>query len=114
MREDRRKKAEHISKKMISTYLVQELPESMSEYGLITLTDTKLSQDLSYIDVYVSSLKSSDTLTKYLALYARDIEKQLCKNLPLIKIPRVRFRYDTTHKDAFEIYQKIQELPESS
>ena len=96
MKEERRKKGQEIAKEIIGRYIIEELPEDASDYGIITVTDVKISHDLSYLDAYVSSLRKSDTLTKYLAVFAKDIEKVLCKSLSIMKIPRIRFRYDTS------------------
>ena len=38
MKLERRKKAEAISKKLISEYLVREHPELSEEFGLVTVT----------------------------------------------------------------------------
>lgn len=112
MKLERRKKAQEIAKEIIGRYIVEELSEASETYGIITVTKVIISPELSYLDAYISSLKNENTLTKFLALHAKEIERILCKTLPLIKIPRVRFRYDSEWKDSFEIYQKIQQLPQ--
>jgi len=38
MKLERRKKAETIAKKLISTYLIQEHPELSEEFGIVTVT----------------------------------------------------------------------------
>ncbi len=111
MNELRRKKGQEITKKIIAEHIREDLPESDTDYGIITVTKTRLSTDLSYLDVYVSSLKNGETLTKFLAKSAKSIEKKLYNFLPISKIPRVRFRYDSQGKESFDIYQKIQDLP---
>lgn len=110
MKEERRKKWQEIAKEIIARFIVEELSEESSQYGMITVTEIILSPDMSYLDAYVSSLRNSDTLTKYLAGYAKSIERKLCKSLSVVKLPRVRFRYDNEGKDSFEIYQKIKQL----
>ena len=77
MKLDRLKRAESISKKLISEYLIQDLQELSSDFGMVTVIDVKISQDLSYIDVYVSALKNNDLLTKSLAENAHQIHHML-------------------------------------
>jgi len=110
MKAERRKKAEVIAKEIASNYIIENLKEAEEEFGIITITQVKISPDLSYIDFYVSSFKQSKLLTKYLAESAKDIERLLCKKMALIKIPRARFRYDNTGKNASEIYDTIKYL----
>lgn len=111
MKQERIKKGQEIAKEIIGRYIVEELDDASIEYGIITVTEVIISPDLSYLDAYVSSLKNGDSLTKYLAKSARNIEKRICKSFPIVKIPRIRFRYDNHGKDSFEIHQKIKDLP---
>jgi len=46
MKSERIQKAQSISKKIISEYIVTELQELSIDHGLITVTHTKISQDL--------------------------------------------------------------------
>lgn len=62
------------------------------------------------MDVFVSSLKNEALLCKRLAEYAHQIQRMLGQKIEFIKVPKVRFRYDETGKDSFEIYQAIQSL----
>ncbi len=110
MKQERVKKAESISKKLISEYLIQELQELSHDFGIITVLSVKISQDLSYLDIYVSSLKNSETLTKTLAENAHHIQHMLGKKIDFIKVPKVRFRYDNSGKSSFNIYRTIQNL----
>lgn len=77
MKNDRILKAQSISKKIISEYIIYELQELSLDYGLITVTEIKISPDLSYIDTYVSSLKNEDTLCKSLSQHAPSIQRKL-------------------------------------
>jgi len=110
MKEERRKKAEVIAREIASSYIVQELKESNEEFGIITITEVHISPDVSYIDFHVSALKNIELLTKYLATHAREIERRMCKKMALIKVPRVRFRYDDSGKHASHIYTAIKNL----
>lgn len=111
MKEERKKKWESIMQKIASDYIVEELREDSWDFGIITITETKISPDFSYVDFYVSSLYKSELLTKFLAEYAQEIENRMCRCMAIRKIPKVRFRYDETGKTSFEIYQEIKKLP---
>ena len=54
-------------------------------------------------------MKNQDKLTKALAQYARHIEGVLTQKLNIRKIPRIRFRYDSSGEDFQKIYDTIQE-----
>jgi len=110
MKESRRKKGQEIAKEIIGRYIVEELDHEAINFGIITVTEVIISPDVSYLDAYVSSLKKSEELTKYLAKSAKEIERKLCKSLSITKIPKVRFRYDDNGKQNSEIYQKIKNL----
>lgn len=110
MKQDRLQKAQSICKKLVSEYLHEHLMEESINHGIITVTDVKMSSELSYLDVYVSSLKNEETLTKSLSSYAEEIQRLLAKKINFMKIPKIRFRYDETGKDSFEVYQTIKSL----
>ena len=110
MKLERRKKAEAISKKLISEYLVREHPDLSEEFGLVTVTWVEVSSELSYIDIYVSALKQKELLTKTLAEFAHPIHRLLAKNIDLIKVPRVRFRYDESGETLGDMSRIIWEL----
>jgi len=54
----------------------------------------KVSSDISYLDIFVSSFKNGDILPKTLATHNREIQQKLNKSIPIRKLPRIRFRYD--------------------
>lgn len=110
MKEERRKKGQEIIKEIIARYLVEELAEEMSEYGIVTVTEVKMSADLSYTDVYVSAFKNSENLVKELALSAKELERRICKSTALIKIPRIRFKYDVSGEENSSMYEQIKNL----
>lgn len=110
MKAERLQKAESITKKLIWEYLIQELQELTIEYGIVTITDAKISSDLSYLDIYVSTLRNKDTITKKLAEYAHPIHRMLGQKINFIKVPKIRFRYDETGETSFGIYQTISQL----
>lgn len=90
----------------IGKYIFEELEQAGSTFGIVTVTEVKLSSDISYVDVHVSCFKNADILTKTLAGYAQIIQKRLFKDLGLIKVPRVRFHHD----DSGDTGQKLEEI----
>lgn len=110
MKQDRINRAQSISKKILGEYIVTELGELSLDFGLITITEVKISQDLSYLDTYVSCLKNNQELTKALADHAPMMQRVLGKSIDFLKVPKVRFKYDKTGEDSFEIYRAIQNL----
>ncbi len=110
MNKERLKKLESVSLELIIDTLNPMLKEIESDFWLINITWTKISPDLSYLDVYVSSFKNEDILCKTLANYAHLIQRNIGKKLSLRKNPRVRFRYDNKWKIAQEISMTINNL----
>jgi len=110
MNSQRIQKGQNISRKLIGEYLSQFHQELSTEFGIITVTQVIISTELSYMDVYVSSLKNEEYLTKSLAEVASDIQRILAKKIDFLKVPKLRFRYDESGKNSFEIYSKIQTL----
>jgi len=110
MKQDRLKRAESISKKLLSEYLISDFQELSAEFGIVTITEVHISSDLSYLDISVSSLKNSEELTKVLSERAHEMQRLLGKKIEFIKVPRIRFRYDDTGKTSFEIHQTLHDL----
>ena len=110
MKQERRKKAEAISKKLISEYFVGEVPELSELYWIVTVTWVEISSDLSYADVYVSALTNSETLPKSLAESAHKIHRLLAKNIDFVKVPKIRFRYDNSGEMLWDISRVITNL----
>ncbi len=108
--EQKLKKFENIARKLISDTIAEDIEIDHKTYGLINVTDIKLSTDLSYLDVYVSSFKNPDDLTKYMWEHAHHIQKKIGKNLATYKIPKVRFRYDNSGENSQDINSIIRNL----
>ena len=110
MKQDRLKRAESISKKLLSEYLISEFQELSVDFWIVTITDVSISSDLSYLDISVSSLRNTEELTKKLSEHAHEMHRFLGKKIEFIKVPRIRFRYDETGKTSFEFHQTLHEL----
>lgn len=111
MNKDRQVKMEAKLKEIISTKLFSLTMEIQSEFGLITVNNLTLAPDMSYIDIFVSSLKSPETLCKTLAVYAQELKEEINKNITLRKTPIIRFRYDDSMEHATNIISQINALP---
>jgi len=95
---------------ILGTFLTTEIPEETQDFWIITVTETRISPDFSYVDFYVSSLKNSDMLTKFLAAYWPQLQGMIGKKIALRKVPKVRFRYDDTGEKSSEIYNTIKDI----
>jgi len=110
MREERLKKLEWVIIEIIWNFFLEELREIESDFWIINISWVKISSDLSYLDIYVSSLKNKEMLTKTLAKHAYQIQKRLNNKISLRKLPRVRFRYDDIGEKSYNLNMKIKNL----
>lgn len=65
---------------------------------------------MSYLDIFVSSLKNQETLCKTLATYAQDIKHTINTKITLRKTPIVRFRYTDEMEFTTNLVDKINSL----
>lgn len=110
MKLERQNKIEAKLKDILSQKIYELTMEVQSEYGLITINSTKLAPDMSYIDVYVSSIKNQDVLCKNLAKYAQNLKDALKNGIILRKMPIIRFRYDNSIEIENNMIHKINSL----
>jgi len=110
---DQKRKSQHESqlKEIVWVTLLEETADIASDFWLITINSVKLAPDLSYLDIFVSSLKNQDTLCKTLALYAQICKEAINKKMPMRKTPIIRFRYDDTMEFTAQMTKKIDSLP---
>lgn len=110
MKESRHKKLEWMVQEVISEIIFEEVSEIEENFGILTVTGVKVSQDLSYLDVYVSCFKDRENLPKAIAEHNHEIQHKLNKKLSLYKLPRVRFRYDDSGEKAGNITHLLNEI----
>jgi len=103
MNQERIKKLESVSRELVSHYILEELDDSELNFWIITVTSVKISSDLSYLDIFVSSLLNWDMLPKTLAKHNREIQWRFNRALNIRKLPKIRFRYD----DKWAIWQEV-------
>ena len=110
MNQERIKKLEHTVNKITTTYIMENLQELSLEHGMIYVTGVKISSDVSYLDIYVSSLKEAELLTKNLAKHAQQLERLMHKEIQIRKLPKLRFRYDKSWENSQVIGNIINEV----
>lgn len=103
MNSERIKKMESVVLEIIADNFLEQIKEIESDFGLINITKVKISPDLSYLDISVSSLTNKENLTKTLATHAHQLQRIINKKLSIRKLPRIRFRYD----ESWEITQNV-------
>lgn len=106
MKQERIKKLESTAQKLLSEIIFEEIEDVEQAFWIITITWVKISSDLSFLDVYVSSFKNKEILPKTLAKHGYDIQKRFNMMIWIIKLPKIRFRYD----DSWESYSQIDNL----
>lgn len=110
MNKDRIKKLESMSREIISTLIFEELEDIENDFWIITITEIVISPDLSYLDVWVSSLKNQDILAKTLAKHNNEIQWKYNRAISIRKLPKIRYRYDNKWEIGQKITQKINEV----
>jgi ribosome-binding factor A len=79
----------------------------------LSITRVRISKDLSYADVYVSSFKTPGGLAKGVAGLqnaAGFIQSQFAKEVRLRQTPRLRFFEDSGIREGFDLIKKIEGL----
>jgi len=103
MNNERIKKLERVSRELITSFIFEELDDTELTFGIITVTWVKISSDLSYLDIFVSSLLNWEILPKTLAKHNREIQWRFNRALKIRKLPKIRFRYD----DSGAVWQNV-------
>ena len=111
MQEQKIKRLENISLRLLWAFIFEEIEEQEKlRFSVINVIGIKISSDLSYLDIFVSSLKNWETLTKTLAKHWYKIQKRLNKALKISRIPKIRFRYDSSGGEAQDLIKQINNL----
>lgn len=103
MNKERLKKIESESKKILSNIIFEEASDLLGDFWIITITEVKISNDFSYLDLFVSSIKNKEILTKKLAKINHIVQHRYNKAINIRKLPKIRYRYD----DKWETSSKI-------
>jgi len=111
---ERIKKLERVSRELVSSFIFEELEDAELTFWIITITWVKISSDLSYLDIFVSSLLNWEILPKTLAKHNREIQWRFNKSLNIRKLPKIRFRYDNSWSNWQEVCDIINEIWKST
>jgi len=101
---------EKVAKKVLSEIIHNVMQEQESDFGLITVTDCRVSPDKSYLDVFVSSFKNNEILPKTLAKHGFDIQRQANRIIDVRRVPKIRFRYDESGQESSNLTSIINEV----
>lgn len=110
MNQEKLKKMNSILRDIVSSSIYESALEIQSNFWLITVNSVNLATDMSYLDVYVSSIKKWDTLCKTLARFAQKVKEDINKKIILRKTPIVRFRYNDEMEFWADLISKINKL----
>lgn len=108
MKEKRLKRMEYTLKKVLSEKFYDIMQGFQEEYGVISISKIRISDDFSYLDIYVSAYKYNALLCKKLSKYDYIIKKIIATHLQMRKIPIVRFRYDESILREYRIICAIE------
>lgn len=113
MSELRLKRVESLIRDLVSSLIMKGRVKDPRVSTLITVTDVKMSADLSYAKVYISSFESEhkkNTAVEALNHAAGYIQKNISKELKMRVTPKLRFYPDDSIKRGFELNEKINQL----
>ncbi len=94
MMTDRAKGFSQLIGQIISPFIYDAL--DIEFFGLPTVTHIKVSKDLSYADVFISTMENKEMIEKVLKKHVFNIQKELNQKLQKRKVPRLRFKTDYT------------------
>lgn len=106
MEKQRLNKLENISKEIITNLIFEELSDEDNKFWIISVSKVVISPDLSYLDVWVSSIENWELLPKTLAKL-KAIPWKYYKKVWIRKLPKIRYRYDREGEIGQNICVKI-------
>ena len=99
------------AKRILSSVIQNELRKDV---GLLTITDTDLTSDYSYLKVYYTVFDSKDKKKAYEGLNAskKYLRGALASRLSMKRIPELVFVYDDSYEKGERIEQILREIKE--
>ena len=79
-------------------------------FGIVSIVEIELSSDRSYADVYLTSNEDTAWLTKAIAPVAKEIQREIGKELMMRKNPSIRFKIKKWGKSQIDILSLIDSL----
>ncbi len=113
MSEHRLKRIENLIREQLSNLIMQGVIKDPRVDSLLSITHVKVSKDLGYADVYISSIRSDKNTEKAVTALnhaAGFIQHKLRGKLRLKNTPVLRFKKDDTIAEGFRITQKLKDL----
>ncbi len=110
MNQDKINKLQARLKEIVTFNLHIATQDIQKDFWLITVNKAVLSVDWRYLDIFVSSIKNQDKLTKTLAIYAQDLKREINNKLMMRITPIVRFRYDDEMERTTNMLVKLNNL----
>jgi len=109
----RLKRVENLIREQVSTFIMQGVIKDPRIDSFLSVTRVKVSKDLGYADVFMSSFRSEKKTEKAVAALnhaAGFIQHKLRSKLRLKNTPVLRFIKDDAIAEGFRITQKLKEL----
>ena len=113
MSEFRLKRVEQNIRETISNLILRGTVKDPRVSGLISVTEVKVSKDIAYADVFVSSIQSEKRMQKTvdgLNHAAGFIQRKIANTLHMRVTPKLRFKPDTAIEHGFHLTQKLNKL----
>jgi ribosome-binding factor A len=109
----RLKRVESLIRDLVSSLIMKERVKDPRVNTLITITDVKMSPDLSYAKLYISSFESENKKIRAVEALnhaAGFIQRNISKELNMRVTPKLRFYPDDSIQRGFELNEKISHL----
>lgn len=105
MANDRMDQIDKLIKKEVAAILQRLFPEF-----IITVTQVKVSKDLSYSKIWVSGTGDDEEFLKLCKHEAKEIRRELASKVVLRRVPYLQFVLDGTEKEASKIEKIFNEI----
>lgn len=115
MSEHRLKRVQNLLREQISTMIMRGVIKDPRVTTMISVTEVKVSKDIAYADVYVSSLEGAKQLKKAVEALnhaAGFIQHKLKDQVRLRSTPVLRFKQDAGIAHGFEMSKKLDQIAE--
>jgi ribosome-binding factor A len=109
----RLKKVESLLQKEIGLIILNGKVKDPRIDSFLTVSKVKVSKDLAYAKIFISSFKTETSLTKAVDALnhaAGFIQSLLNRHLKMRYTPRLNFVADTSIKEGFEMIRKLEEM----
>jgi ribosome-binding factor A len=113
MSEYRTERLGQLIQEKISALILEGRIKDKRVNSFLSITRVSVCGDLSFADVYVSNIRSVDSIERNVAglqSAAGFIQSRLGAAMRVRKIPRLRFHADLSIREGFDIVKKIESL----